>query len=59
VLPPEEWRVWNNVPPVYCRPEDEGWAGLHVVLAKSATEAGIITIDDDDGDGDGVHWSAY
>jgi hypothetical protein len=28
MLPPGEWRVWNNMPPVYCRPEDEGWAGL-------------------------------
>jgi hypothetical protein len=41
------------MPPVYRRPEDEGWAELSIALAKSTAEAGIITVNDDDKDDDG------
>jgi hypothetical protein len=57
--------VWYNVPPVYRRPEDEGWAGLSVAQAKSAEEVDIITVDNDDEDdggedsGAGLDWSAF
>jgi hypothetical protein len=62
--PPEEWKVQYSVPPVYCRLEDEGWARLSATLAKSAAEAGIITVDDDEDNGgedggDALDWSAF
>jgi hypothetical protein len=48
--PPEEWRVRYNVSSVYHCAKDEGWARLSVALAKSAEEANIITVDNDDED---------
>jgi hypothetical protein len=69
--PEVEWRARYSVPPIYCHPDDEGWAGLSVALAKAAAKASIIVIDDNNehygadrsnsskDSGAGLNWSTF
>jgi hypothetical protein len=49
---PENWRARYCGPPIYRLLNDGEWPGLNASISKSATESGIITVDDNNKDDD-------